>query len=354
MTSSKKTRVFSGVQPTGKLHIGNYIGALSVWASRQEEFDGIYCVVDMHALTIPEKINPLQLKEKTWETVAIYLASGIDPQKSTVFIQSMVPQHGELSWYLTCMTPMGWLERMTQFKDKSSKQQSTGTGLFTYPVLQAADILLYDTEIVPVGEDQKQHIELTRDIATRFNNMYGTVFTLPDALIRKVGARIMALDDPSGKMSKSIGEVKANHSIGVIDSPAVITKAIKSAKTDSGSVVDFDNAGLGIRNLLTMHQVMTGWNDDQMRQHFDQKGYGFLKTEVAEAVCEGLRPVREKYHSLRNDHAYLRQVVIDGAEKAKSYAEEKMATVREALEINFDAPVLNRRVDLNAKPSLDM
>ena len=335
MAESKKTRVFSGVQPTGKLHIGNYVGALSVWAAEQDNFDGIYCVVDMHALTIPEKVNPFQLQEKTWETVAIFLASGIDPERSTVFIQSMVPQHGELSWYLTCMTPMGWLERMTQFKDKSAKQQTTSTGLFTYPVLQAADILLYDTEVVPVGEDQKQHIELTRDIAERINNMFGTVFTLPKPLIRKVGARVMALDDPDSKMSKSIGEVKAGHSIGIIDDPKAITKAVKSAKTDSGREVSFDEAKGGVQNLLTMHQIMTGWDDEQMRQHFDGQGYGFLKTEVAEAVCEGLRPIRERYHDLRNDHGYLQSVVVEGAAKAEAYASQKMETVRKMLEIDF-------------------
>lgn len=330
-----KSRVFSGVQPTGKIHIGNYIGALSVWATEQDRVDGIYCVVDMHAFTIPEKISPLQLAEKTWETLAIYIASGLDPKKSTIFIQSMVPQHGELAWYLTCATPMGWLDRMTQFKSKSSASQTVGTGLYVYPVLQAADILLYDTNIVPVGEDQKQHIELTRDIAERFNNMFGTVFTVPEAMIRKVGARIMALDDPSAKMSKSIGAMRPGHSIGVIDEPDVIAKAIKNSKTDSGREVSFDNGGPGVKNLLTMHQVMTGWSDDAMRNHFDGKGYGFLKTEVSASIIAGLRPVREEYLRLRGDAAYLRKVAVEGAERVRVMAQDKVDTVKKALGIDF-------------------
>jgi tryptophanyl-tRNA synthetase len=330
-----KKRILSGVQPTGRLHIGNYIGALSVWTKEQDQFDGLYCVVDMHAFTIPEKISPVKLKKKVWETVAIYIACGIDPVKSTIFIQSMVPQHSELAWYLTCVTPMGWLDQMVQFKSKSASNETIGTGLYSYPILQAADILLYDTSFVPVGDDQKQHIELTRDIAKRFNHMFGKVFRVPQPMIREVGARIMALDDPDVKMSKSTGELKIGHSIGVVDDSDIIIKAIKSAKTDSGHEVSFDNGGPGVKNLLTIHQAITGWSDDAVRNHFNGKSYGFLKSEVAESVVEGLRPIREKYNALMQEPSYLSRIATEGAERAQSIARLKLYTVKEALGIDF-------------------
>ncbi|MDD3028852.1 MAG: tryptophan--tRNA ligase [Alphaproteobacteria bacterium] len=333
MTS--KPRVFSGVQPSGKLHIGNYIGALSVWAKEQDTFDGLFCVVDLHALTVPEAINPSVLNQKIWETVAIYLASGLDPKKSSIFVQSTVHEHAELAWILTCVTPLGWLERMTQFKTKASARETVGSGLLCYPALMAADILLYDTKLVPVGEDQRQHIELTRDVAIRFNNMFGPVFSLPEAMIRKVGARIMGLDDPNAKMSKSIGEIKVGHSIGVIDPPNVIAKAIKSAVTDSGSTIDTDNAAGGVRTLLTIYQAVSNASDDEMHARFNGKGYGFLKSQVIEAVCEGLRPVREETQRLMADKTYLKSVIDQGSEIASGIAEEKMALVRNALGIDF-------------------
>ena len=346
-----RPRVFSGIQPTGKLHIGNYIGALSVWAQEQDNFDGIYCIVDMHAFTIPEKISPSVLNEKIWETAAIYLAAGLDPDKSTIFIQSMVPQHAELAWYLTCATPVGWLERMTQYKTKSTGQDVTGTGLLTYPVLQAADILLYDTEIVPVGEDQKQHIEITRDIAQRYNNMFGAIFTLPKPLIREVGARIMGLDNAEEKMSKSIGATKAGHAIGVIDSPGEITKALRSAKTDSASTIDVSGASAGVKNLLTIYQALTRCDDQSLKNTFDGKNYGFLKREVTGVVIEGLRPLREEYVRLRADPGYLEAVVNKGAEKASVIAAQKMQTVKKSLAINFGtqpAPPMKNDISADA------
>lgn len=336
MNIQAKKKVFSGVQPTGSLHLGNYIGALSVWVKEQDNFDGIYCVVDLHALTIPEAIEPKVFHEKNWETVAMYLACGIDPNKSTIFIQSQVREHTELAWILTCMTPMGWLERMTQFKSKSGKQETVGTGLFTYPVLQAADILLYDTEVVPVGEDQKQHIEITRDIAQRFNQMFGEVFVLPEAMIPKAGARIMGLDDPESKMSKSSAVKNAKHAIGVVDEPKKIIKAIKAAKTDSASEVSFEgDMSPGVKNLLTIHHVMTGWDEAQQRAHFEGKGYGFFKSEIADAVVERLSPIREEYTRLLDDRAHLKAIARMGAEKAGAQAEAKVKAVKDALKINF-------------------
>ena len=332
---NKKTRVFSGIQPTGKIHIGNYTGALSTWVKEQDQFEGLYCVVDLHALTIPENVNPKILNKKIWEAVAIYLAAGLDPDKSDIFIQSMVPAHSELAWILNCVTPMGWLNRMTQFKDKMSRQQTVGTGLYTYPTLMAADILLYDAEKVPVGEDQKQHIEITRDIAIRFNKMFGDTFILPEPLINESGARIMGLDDPTMKMSKSLGEQVAGHSIGIVDDPDVIAKAIKRAKTDLGSIVDYDTAGPGVKNLLDIYQSVTKKTPEEIRSELNGKGYGQLKNTVTEAVLETLRPIRTQYLALLNDLAYLQSVVDKGAARASIIAEKKIIQVREALGINF-------------------
>lgn len=331
----KKDRVFSGIQPTGKLHIGNYVGAMSTWVREQDNYDGIYCVVDLHALTVPENVNPKQLNKKIWDMVAIYIAAGIDPEKSDIFIQSMVPEHSELAWLLNCVTPMGWLNRMTQFKSKSENKQNVGAGLYTYPTLMAADILLYDAKKVPVGEDQKQHIEITRDIAERFNNIFGKTFTLPEPIIGKAGARIMGLDDPTQKMSKSVGEINLYHSIGIVDDPTIIARAIKRAKTDLGSVVNYDEASPGIRNLLNIYQATTQKSDSATKQFFEGKGYGFLKNEVSEAVLAHLKPVRERYLDLLNNRDYLQRIVNKGAEKAGCIAEKKITQVREALGINF-------------------
>jgi tryptophanyl-tRNA synthetase len=324
-------RVFSGVQPTGKLHLGNYIGALSVWAANQDMYHNVFCVADLHAITVPDAIDPVKLREKTREVAGLFLASGIDPKKSIVFVQSHVHEHAEMAWLLACVTPVGWLYRMTQFKEKSKNSESVGTGLLEYPVLQAADILLYDTDLVPVGEDQKQHIEISRDIAQRFNNLFGEVLVLPEPLIRASGARIMGLDDPEAKMSKSTGEIKKGHSIGLLDAPDEIRRAIARATTDSGNEALFDSAKSGVRNLLTLYEVLSGESRATIEERFHGKGYGTLKKQVGELAVEKLRPVREKYTELRADPAYLDTVLADGAERARAVAQKTLQRVKEKM-----------------------
>ena len=329
--SGTKKRVFSGVQPSGKLHIGNYVGALSQWVEMQDQFDNIFCVVDLHAITIPEAIKPTDLRAKTREVAALYIACGIDPQTSAIFCQSDVKEHAELAWVLNCLTPIGWLERMTQYKSKSERVKSIGTGLLVYPVLQAADILLYDTNVVPVGEDQKQHIEITRDIAQRFNSLFGETFVLPDPLIRKEGARVMGLDDPETKMSKSIGEQKKGHSIGLLDDEKDIKKAIMSSVTDSGMETRFGHAGAGVINLMTLYQVMTGETREKIEAQFEGKGYGTLKKALLEATLEKLRPVRAKYEELTADPHHIDAILKDGANRIRPIAERTMQRVKQAV-----------------------
>src|SRR5947199_3485215 len=265
-----KTRVFSGMQPTGNLHIGNYLGALKNWVRIQHDYECIFCIVDLHAVTAYQ--DPAALRSKIHEIAALYLAAGIDPKDCAVMVQSAVPAHAELAWMLTCVTPVGWLERMTQYKAKAAKQESIGDGLLQYPVLMAADILLYQAGIVPVGEDQAQHLELTRDIAQRFNSMYGETFVVPGTSLPAVGARVMGLDDPTQKMSKSTAG--AGHAVALLDPPERIRKTIMRATTDSGSGVDFENMGPGVANLLAIYQAFAGLTDDQTRAHFAGMGYG--------------------------------------------------------------------------------
>src|SRR5215207_8302099 len=267
-------RIFSGAQPTGNLHIGNYLGALRNWVALQQEYDSIFCVVDLHAITIPQ--NPAGLVAKTREVARIYLAAGVDPDVSTIFIQSDVKEHAELAWVLNCVVRIGELERMTQYKDKSKKQrENVSTGLLTYPVLMAADILLYQTDLVPVGQDQKQHLELTRDVAERFNRDFGETFKVPDAFIPKVGAKIQALDDPSKKMSKS--DENANGRISLMDDADTIRRKFKRAVTDSGTDVRFDETRPAVTNLLTIFQLMTGKTPEEIESHFAGRGYAQLK-----------------------------------------------------------------------------
>src|SRR5207249_1011563 len=259
-----KARVLSGMQPSGNLHIGNYLGALKNWVKIQYDYECIFCIVDLHAVTVPQ--DPKELRAKITEIAALYLAAGIDPKQSSVMVQSAVPAHAELAWMLTCVTPVGWLERMTQYKAKAAAQESVGDGLLQYPVLMAADILLYQAAIVPVGDDQSQHLELTRDIAQRFNSLYGDTFTMPATSLPSVGARIMGLDDPTAKMSKSA--TGAGHAVALLDPPAKIRKTIMRATTDSGSGVDVEAPGPGVANLLAIYQAFSGLSDDQMRAHF--------------------------------------------------------------------------------------
>ncbi len=317
-----KKRIFSGAQPTGTLHIGNYLGALKNWVALQDEYEAFYCIVNLHALTLPQ--DPKILKQKTLDLARIYLAAGVDPEKSTVFIQSDVPQHAELTWTLSCISRMGELERMTQFKDKGKgNRERAGVGLFTYPVLMAADILLYQTDLVPIGQDQKQHLELARDLAVRFNRDFGETFVVPDAYIPPVGAKIMSLQDPAKKMSKS--DENANGSIFLLDDADTITKKIKKAVTDSGTEINFDETRSAIRNLLTIYQLLTGKTRDECIAHFEGKGYGQFKTELAETVIDFLRPFQERVNNYSDDE--LSSILKSGAEKARTIASKTLSGV---------------------------
>ncbi len=328
-SSKERKRVLSGVQPSGSLTIGNYLGALSQWAREQYNFESYFCVVDLHAVTVP--YDPSILAAKTREVAALYIACGIDPEISTIFVQSHVSAHSELAWLLNCVTPLGWLNRMTQFKDKAAKQQSdsVSTGLLDYPVLMAADILLYQADAVPVGDDQRQHLELTRDVALRFNHLFGETFTVPEAMIPPTGARIMGLDDPSAKMSKTTtGDY---HAVYLLDPPAAAKKKIMRAVTDSGNEISFnsDPARQGVNNLLQIYQAITGQSQAEIESHFaSARGYGDLKKEVAEVVIELLGPIQQRYSELTSDLSYIDAILARGAEKASAVADETLALVR--------------------------
>jgi tryptophanyl-tRNA synthetase len=322
-----KPRVLSGIQPTGSLHIGNYLGALKNWVRMQHEYECVFCIVDLHAITVYQE--PAELLQKIEQTAAIFLAAGIDPKISSVVVQSMVPAHAELCWLLTCSTPLGWLERMTQFKDKAARQESIGDGLLQYPVLMAADILLYKANAVPVGDDQTQHLELTRDIAQRFNALYGETFAMPETKLPAVGARVMGLDDPTKKMSKS--ETGTGHAISLLDPPAVIRKKVMKATTDSNPAVELENMGPGVVNLLSIHQAFTGWSDEQVKEHFAGMRYGDLKKTVAEAVVAGLEPIQRRYQEIMADPAYLKGVLREAAERVSPIANDTVRTVKQRM-----------------------
>jgi tryptophanyl-tRNA synthetase len=322
-----KTRVFSGMQPSGNLHIGNYLGALKNWVRIQHDYECIFCIVDLHAITLYQ--DPAQLRAKIEEMAALYLAAGIDPKACAIMVQSAVPAHTELSWMLTCVTPIGWLERMTQYKAKAAKQESVGSGLLQYPVLMAADILLYQAGIVPVGEDQAQHLELTRDIALRFNSLYGDTFVVPGTSLPMVAARVMGLDDPEAKMSKSAPG--ANHAVALLDPPDRIRNIIKRATTDSNPAVDFASAGPGVVNLLTIFQAFAGWTDAQMQQHFTGMRYGDLKKQVAEMVVSHLEPFQERYRRITSEPGYVAGVLRDGAERVAPIANHTVDTVKQRM-----------------------
>ncbi|HMJ09534.1 MAG TPA: tryptophan--tRNA ligase [Pyrinomonadaceae bacterium] len=317
-----KKRIFSGAQPTGELHIGNYLGALRNWVALQNDYESFFCIVNLHALTLPQ--DPKVLRQKTLDLARIYLAAGIDPERSTVFIQSDVPEHSQLTWILSCISRMGELERMTQFKDKGKgNSERAGVGLFTYPVLMAADILLYQTDLVPIGQDQKQHLELTRDLAERFNRDFGETFVVPQGYIPPTGAKIMSLADPSKKMSKS--DENAAGSILLLDDADTITKKIKRAVTDSGTDIKFDETRPAITNLLTIFQLLTGKTPAECESHFEDKGYGHFKTELAEVVVEFLRPFQERIKQFDDDA--LDSILKPGAEKARQIAAETLRSV---------------------------
>lgn len=330
MSSANRKRVLSGIQPSGNLTIGNYLGALKQWVAEQNNFDCYFCVVDLHAITVPQ--DPEILRQKTREVAAIYIAAGIDPDLATIFIQSQVPAHAELAWILTCMAPLGWLYRMTQFKDKSSKygQESVGAGLLNYPTLMAADILIYHANQVPVGDDQRQHLEYTRDLAQRFNHHYGETFTVPEAMIPKAGARIMGLDNPLAKMSKS--EDSEYHAIYLLDPADRVKKKVMRSVTDSGNEIRFSNdeEKAGVNNLLSIYQTLQGGSNEEVEAHFAAaRGYGDLKKAVVEAVNETLAPLQKRYYGIMNDPGELDRILKIGAEKASDIANETVTKVKE-------------------------
>lgn len=320
-----KKRVFSGIQPSGNLHIGNYLGALKNWVASQESFDNVFCIVDLHAITVPQ--DPKVLKEKIREVAGIYFAAGIDPKQSIVFVQSQVSAHTELAWILNCFTPIGWMSRMTQFKDKSGGQkENVSVGLFDYPVLMASDILLYDTDEVPVGEDQKQHVEITRDIAQRFNSIYGETFKLPKPMIPKSGARIMDLLEPTKKMSKS--DDRPGRTIKLLDSSEEIRKAIMGAATDSLTEIRFDIERPGIYNLLEIYEGVTELSREEIEKKFVGVGYGDFKKDLTEKVIEFLGSFQQKYQELIKDPSYIDQLLKQGTDRAKELADKKLTEVK--------------------------
>ena len=329
MTANPRPTVLSGIQPSGRLTLGNYLGAIKNWLPLSASYDCHYMLVDLHAITVRQ--DPAVLRERCYEFLALYIACGLDPKDNVLFVQSHVPAHSQLGWILNCYTQFGELGRMTQFKDKSAKHaDNINAGLFGYPVLMAADILLYDAAQVPVGDDQKQHLELTRDIANRFNNIYGPVFTVPEPMIPPVGARIMGLQDPTGKMSKS--DDAETNALYLLDAPDVIVRKIKRAVTDMDGVVRFDIAAKpGVSNLLSILAATTGKTVAALEVEFDGKQYGAFKGAVADAVVDCLKPVQAKYAELREDRDGLRAVLKDGAERASVRANATLARVHEAL-----------------------
>ncbi|MGL2544767.1 tryptophan--tRNA ligase [Helicobacter pylori] len=320
-----KKRVFSGIQPTGQIHLGNYLGAIKHWVELQDEYENLFCIVNSHAITLP--IEPIFLKSQTYELVKLLLACGISPKRSGLFIQSEVDEHPALAWLLDCQVSMGEMQRMTQFKDKSLKNpKSVNVGLFNYPILMASDILLYQSDLVPVGEDQKQHLELTRNVAEKFNRDFGDCFKVPEPLIAKVGARVMGLDDPKVKMSKS--HKGANHAIFLLDEPDMIVKKIKKAATDSMGVIAFDEKREGVFNLLNIYMLLSDESPEKIEERFKNKGYGDFKKELAEVVIQALKPIQERYREISDDE--VKAVLNCGAEKARPLAR---ATYQKAKEL---------------------
>ena len=321
---SEKKIIFSGAQPSGKLTLGNYLGAIKNWTDLQEEYNCYYSVVDLHAITVPQEAK--DLRANTMQLLAQYLACGLDPEKNTIFIQSHVSAHTELMWILSTMTYMGELSRMTQFKDKSQKNEANlNAGLFTYPVLMAADLLLYQTDLVPVGEDQKQHLELARDLANRFNNRYSPTFKVPEPYIQKAGARVMSLQDPTKKMSKS--DENENAYILLIDDEDTIRRKIKRSVTDSVGIVQYSDEQPGIKNLLNIYSKLSDKSIDEIVTMYEGKGYGDFKADVAEVIVEALRPIRERYEEILKDKEYLESVYAKGAQRAEAQARKTLRKV---------------------------
>jgi tryptophanyl-tRNA synthetase len=318
-------RVFSGIQPTGEMHLGNYLGAVRRWVGDQDRQDAIYCVVDLHAMTLP--YSPAELGARTRQTAVLLMAAGLDPSRCILFVQSHVAAHAELTWLLNCVATVGELRRMTQFKEKSEGQESVSAGLFDYPVLMVADILLYDTDEVPIGDDQRQHLELARDVAMRFNNRFGETFVVPTATFPPVGARIMDLQNPTAKMSKSADSPQGT--VPLLDPPEAVAKKIKSAVTDSGTDVQYDPAGKpGISNLLEIHAAVTGRAIPEVEREFAGSGYGQFKSAVADAVVDALRPLQDAYTKLEADPGEVDRQLAVGAQKARAIADPVLERTR--------------------------
>ncbi len=325
MTKEKQKIIFSGAQPTGSLTLGNYIGAIQNWKALENDYQCLYSIVDLHSMTI--RHDPKVFRDANLSFLAQYLACGLDPEKNIIFFQSHVKQHTELTWILSCNTYMGELSRMTQFKDKSERhKENINAGLFTYPILMAADILIYQTNLVPVGEDQKQHLELTRDIAIRFNNAYGKTFELPEIHISKVGARIMSLQEPLNKMSKSDEDL--NGTIFLLDDNDEIIKKVKRAVTDNVGGVIYRDEQPGIKNLITIYAKLADCSIEQVEAKYEGKGYGIFKNELAELLVESLRPFKEKYEDYTKNPDYLEKIYQNGAQRAREMAEKTMEDVR--------------------------
>ncbi len=328
MEIEQKQRVFSGIQPSGTFTLGNYVGAVRHWAPLQEQYNCLYSIVDMHAITVRQE--PAELRRKTLEASALLLASGLDPEKSIVFVQSMVPQHAELAWVLNCNTMYGELSRMTQFKDKSQKHtENVNAGLFDYPVLMAADILLYNAAFVPVGIDQKQHVELARNIAVRFNNAYSNTFTVPEPLIASAGAKVMSLQTPTAKMSKS--EENTNSYISMTDDADTIIRKCKRAVTDSEAAVYRSEEKPGVSNLMSIYSIMSGKNDEEIVREFEGRGYGDFKIAVAESIIAVFTPIQQEYKRILNDKAYLEKTLTEGAQKAQTLAQRTLHKVHKKI-----------------------
>ncbi len=322
---SEKKRIFSGMQPSGLITLGNYLGALKNWTTLQDDYDCMYCIVDMHAITVRQE--PANLRKQSRDLLTQFLAVGLDPEKNIMYYQSHVSGHAELSWILNCYTYMGELNRMTQFKDKSQKHaDNINAGLYTYPVLMASDILLYQADLVPVGEDQRQHLEITRDIATRFNGVYSETFKVPEGYIPKIGAKIMALQDPTHKMSKS--DENKNNTIALLDDPAVIMNKIKRAVTDSDNEVRYSEDKPGVSNLLSIYCAVTDKTMDEAVKEFENAGYGTFKTAVGEAVVANVEPVQQKVRELEKNKDYLDQIIKEGADKANRIAYKTLTKVQ--------------------------
>ncbi len=321
----RRERVFSGIKPSGTPTLGNYLGAIRHWVDDQDHYDNIFCVVDLHAITVPQE--PAELHANTRQLAGLLLASGIDPKRSVLFVQSHMPEHAELAWILNCITPTGWLNRMTQFKAKAGDDRDTvSTGLYDYPVLMAADILIYQAEAVPVGDDQRQHVELTRDIADAFNYRYGETFVEPRAIIREVGARIMSLDDPTKKMSKS--EAEGSY-ISLLDPPDVIRKKIARATTDSQRTIVFDESRPGIYNLLTIYELLSGQSREAIEAEFAGKGYKEFKAALGELVAGALEPIQRRYAEITADPRTLDEVLAEGAARVRPIAQATLRAVKE-------------------------